>query len=144
MIMTCRRFIVLFLLTSFPAFADWNDFNCPMEELYGSFGYDVGLIERSSQVITNLNNMRNTQYVFMSPDDIKKFDLAIIYSNVLLCVRQIKKESICVHLKENSNEVHSLMACNWYVEDGVVKGNQNSEPTLMHRIRLFLNRNDDD
>ena len=137
-----RVLVLICFIISFPAIADWDDFYCPVKELYGSFGYDVGLMERSSQVFTNLNNMRNTQYVFMSPDDIEKFDLAIIYSNVLLCVRQIKKENICVHLKENSDEVHSLMACNWYVQDGVFKRTQSSEPTLMHRIRLFLNRND--
>lgn len=115
------KFILAVIYFLFSVSAMANEFYCPINDIYENFGYEVSYVETSYQILTNLNDLNKSTYVFMSPDEINKYDLAIIFDGVSNCVKKIQEEYLCVHLKDGMKENPFLMVCNWYVEDGIVQ-----------------------
>lgn len=91
---------------------------CPVEFYFSAYGYDVELVGTEVQSFSNLDGFESTLLTYMSPDNIDKYDYAVIAYEVSLCVQEISDKNICVSLHdENNPEGDFFKVCNWGVAD---------------------------
>lgn len=103
---------------SLSSLADYQPEPCPPNEYFLAFGYDVELASTEVQSFSNLDGFESTLLTYMSPDNIDKYDYAVIAYEVSLCVQEISDKNICVSLHdENNPEGDFFKVCNWGVAD---------------------------